>query len=425
MEISVEKLPKSEIKITVALSLEETIKYLEKAAKQVSEMVKIPGFRPGQAPLEIVKKHVKEGAVEGHMLDIAVPPTYTEAIKKENLEVISRPNVNLLSDVPLKYEATVAVYPEVKISGYDKINIKAQDTRVEDKDVEEVLTDIQRRRATYQKVDRAAQKGDRVEIDFEGFDDGGAPLENTQSKHHPVIIGDGTLVPGFEDELIGLKKDDEKEFKVTFPKEYFHKPFQGKKVTFRVKVHEVEEIKLPDLSPDFLKEIAGEEKSVDEVKETIRSNLKQEREHGEKMRRENEFLDKLADMTKVEIPSALIEEEIDGMMEEFLSELEQRGHSMQQYLEGAKKTMEELREQRRKEAEKRLKLRFGLQQVFEQEKIVATEDDLKKEMQHILELYPENERAKLETEYKEGSYLRRRLENKIKMEKLFATYLFK
>ncbi|MBU0731861.1 trigger factor, partial [Patescibacteria group bacterium] len=402
---------------------EETTKQLEKAAKEVSQMVKVPGFRPGQAPMEILKKHVRDGAIEGHMIDTALPETYTKAVKQENLEVISRPHVKILTDVPLKYEAIVAIYPEVKISGYDKVKIKPQDTKVEDKEVDEVLEDVRKRHAVYNKVDRPARHKDRLTIDFEGFDSGGAPLENTQSKGHPVILGENTLVPGFEDNLIGTKKGDEKEFTVTFPKDYFHEPFKGKKVTFKVAVHEVEEMQMPEMDAEFIKKIAGEEKPLEEVKTTIRKNLEEEKIHAEKVRRENRFLDKLADMVKVEIPDILVEEEIDGMLEEMQNGLSERGISMNQYLENTKKTIEDLRKQRRPEAEKRLKLRFALHQIFKQDKIEATEEDMKKEFDHIMALYPEGEKEKVEKEYKEGSYLRRRLENKICMEKLFAMHL--
>lgn len=425
MDIKVDTLPKSEVKITIELTEEETKKLMEKAAKQVSEMVKVPGFRSGQVPLDILKKHVKDGAIEGHMIDIALPETYTEAVKKEDIKVISKPEIKILTDNPLKYEAKVAVYPDVKISGYEKVKIKKQEVKVEDKDVEEVLKDIQKRRATYSKVDRGAEKGDRVEIDFEGFDEGGAPLENTSSKHHPVVLGEGSLVPGFEEELIGLKGGEKKEFKVSFPKDYFHKPFKGKKVQFKVEVHQVDEMKLPEINDEFVKQITGEEKPVDEMKKSIKENLKTEREQGEKVRRENEFLDAIADMVKVEIPAPLIEEEIDSMMEEFENELSGKNITLQQYLEGSKKEVKDLRDQRTKEAEKRLRLRFGLQQVFEQEKIEVTEENIRHEVDHIKSLYPENEREKIESEYTKGAYLKRRLENKLKMEKLFETYLSK
>lgn len=424
MEITVQKLPRSQVKLTITVPEEKTKKFMEQAAKQVSEMVKVPGFRPGHAPLDLLKNHVREGAIESHMIDIALPETYSEAVKKENLQVVSRPKVTIISESPLKYEAVVAVYPEVKISGYDRIKVKKEDAKVEDKDVEEVLKDIQKRHAVYKEVDREAKKGDRVEIDFMGYDEGGAYLEKTESKHHPVVIGDGNFVPGFEESLIGLKKGEKKEFTVTFPKEYFHKPFQGKKVTFKVgECHMVEEVQMPEWSAEFIKEIAGEEKSLDELKTNVRENLARERGHQEKVRREDNFLDEVANLAKVDLPEALIEEEIDSMLEEFKSELEGRGLTLQAYLEGAKKEIKDLRDQRRKEAEKRLMLRFGLQQIFQQEKIDATDEDMKKEITHVLELYPEAERAKVQAEYDSGSYLRRRLENKIKMQKLFDAYL--
>lgn len=425
MQITVEKLPKSEVKITVEVSEERTKKLYEKAAAQVSEMVKVPGFRPGHVPLKVLKKHVKPDALEAHMLDVALPETYAEAVKKENLQVVTQPKVKVISLEPLKYEAIVAVYPEVKIEGYDKIKIEKEEAKVEDKDVEEVLLDVQKRRAAHKDVARAAKRGDKLEIDFEGFDDGGAPLENTKSVNHPVVIGEGSLVPGFEDELVGLKKDDNKEFAVTFPKDYFHKPFQGKKVTFKVKVKRVQEIELPEFTPEFLKELTGTDKTLDEVKKDIKANLQHEKEHAAKVKREDQFLDKVADMVKVEIPDSLLDEEIDGMIEELKSQLEGRGLTLQQYLEQSNKEIKDLREQRRKEAEKRLRLRFALHQIFDQEKITATKEEIDHEIDHIIELYPENEKAKVRAEYKDGSYLIRRLENKIKIDKLFATYLDK
>lgn len=423
MNITVEKQPKSEVKVTIELTPEEIEKHLNKAAEQISSMVKVPGFRPGHVPLEVLKKHVKEDAIESQMLDLAIPESYTRAVKNENLQVISRPNIKIVQNNPLKYEATVAIYPEVKVTGYDKIKIKKEARKVEEKDVEAVLSDIQKRHATYKEVDREAQKGDKVELDFEGFDEGGASLENTKSKNHPLVIGEETLVKGFEDELIGLKKGDEKEFSVKFPKDYFHKPFQEKSVKFKVKLNKVDEINLPELTPEFIKQVVGEEKTLEDLKKDIMDNMTKDKEYQEKVRRENEYLEQLAGKTEVEIPNTLMDEEIDGMIEEFKNELSGQGITLEQYLEGAKKELDELREMRRKEAEKRLKLRFGLHQLFDQEKIEATKDELDHEMEHVRSLYPENEREKLEKEFSDGGYLLRRLENKIKMEKLFERYL--
>jgi trigger factor len=423
MNINIEKLPKSEVKITIEINEEQQKQYMIKAAEEISKMVKVPGFRPGHVPLDVLKKHVREGAIEAHMIDMALPSTYAEAVKKENLQVITRPKITILQDVPLKYEATVGIYPEVKISGYDTIKVKKEEADVKETDVEEVLTDIQKRHAKYEEVDRESKKGDRIEIDFEGFDEAGAPLENAVSKNHPIVLGDGNMVGGFEDELIGLKKDDKKEFTVTFPKDYFHKPFQNKKVLFKVNVHKVDEISLPEFTPEFIKQIVGEEKTFEEVKANIKENIALDRKHAVKVKMEDEYLGKVAELVEVDIPAALLEEEIDGMMEEFKNELENRGVSLKQYLENTKKEIKDLRDQRKQEAEKRLKLRFALHKIFEQENLEATEEELKHEMEHMKELYPANEQQKVEDEFKTGGYLRSRLENKIKMDKLFARYL--
>jgi len=425
MNVTVNPLPKSEVKITVELTEEQMKKYLDKATKQISQMVKIPGFRPGHAPLDVLKAHVKEDAFDAHIIDIAVPETYGDAVQKEQVKAISRPKITVLQASPLKYEAVVAVYPEVKVSGYEKVKIDKKEAKVEAKDVDAVLLDIQKHRATAKEVDRAAKKGDKVEIDFQGFDEGGAALEKTDSKNHPLVIGDNSLVPGFEDNLEGMKKGEAKEFTVTFPKDYFHKPFQSKKVKFKVTMNKVMEMGLPEWTPEFIKQVVGEEKTLDEVKKTIETNLQEEKTHSEVVRRENLFLEKVVESTKVEIPESLIEEEIDGMIEEFKNDLEGRGITFDQFMLETKKEIKDLRDERKKEAEKRLALRFGLQQIFEQDKIEITPEDVEKEMKHVISLYPPNEQERVKKEYKEGSYLLRRLENKLKMDKLFEKYIGK
>lgn len=426
MKVTVQQLPKSEVKLTIEVPADRLEKFMEKAAEQISMHFKIPGFRPGHVPMDVLRQHVNQEGIEAHMLDIALPETYTEAVMKEKLQVVSRPKIDIKTKNPLVYEATVAIYPEISVTGYDKITIKKEEPKVEEKDVDEVLANIQKRRITYKEVEREAKKGDRVEVDFDGFDEGGAPLDNTSSKSHPLVIGDNSLIPGFEDELIGLKKGDKKNFKITFPKEYHHKPFQNKKVEFKVALNMIEEGTAPEWTPEFIKEVTGTDQSMDDMKKIIRENLGQDKQQAEKVRRENAFLDKIIEHTKVEIPEILVEEEIDMMVEEFKNELQQQiGVTVEQFLEQNKKEMKDLRDERRKEAGKRLTLRFGLQKLFELEKIEATKEELENEMEHIIGLYPKNEQYKVRKEYKEGSYLVRRLENKMKMDKLFERFLGK
>jgi trigger factor len=425
MKVEVKALPKSEVKLTIELTEEEMKKYEQKATRQISEMVKIPGFRPGKAPLEMLEKQVSHETIDAHMIDIAVPEIYGEVVKKEKIEVVSRPKINVISTHPLQLEATVAVYPQVAVAGYEKMDIPAKEVKVTAHDVDHVLEDIQKKHAKYEEVDREAKMGDRVEVDFEGFDEAGAPLENTKSANHPVILGEKTLVEGFEEALVGMKKDEKKTFQVTFPKDYFHKKFQDKKVEFRVEVKKVEEIKMPELDAEFLSRISGGNKTLDEVKKIIEENLARDAEYQEKVRRENEALEKIIKLTKVEIPEILVEEELDGMMDELKNELESRGISFDMYMQQTKKEIKDLRDERLKEAMNRLILRFALQQIFKQDGIAVGEDELNHEIEHVVSLYPAAEQYKLRKEYKEGSYLLRRLENKIKMDKLFERILGK
>ena len=425
MLVTVKTLPKSQVKLTVEVTEATMHKYYEQAAKEISGMVKIPGFRPGHVPLDVLKAHVKDDAIESHALDLALPEIYTQALKKEKVQAVSRPKIEIVSQKPLKFEATVAVFPEVKISGYDNITIKRNELKVEDREVEEVLADIKRRRATFKDADRAAKMGDRVEVDFEGFDSGGAPLENTKSANHPLVLGEKSLVAGFEEELVGLKKDDKKSFQITFPKDYFHKQFQNKKVEFRVEVRRVEEMQMPELNAEFIKSISGKEQSIEELKKNIEENLVHDKEQQEKVRRENEFLEKIVSLAKVDIPEQLVEEELDGMIDELKNELESTGLQFDQYLAQTKKEIKDLRSDRRKEAEKRLTLRFGLNKLFEQEQIKVTPEEMKKEIAHVVGLYPPKEQYKIRKEYEDGGYLHRRLENKLRMEKLFERFLGK
>lgn len=425
MQITVEKLPKSQVKLTIEPSEEQTKKYYQQAAKELSQIVKIPGFRPGHATIEILKQHIPEEKIDAHMIDIGLQESYTEAVTKEKLQVVARPQIKLISEKPFKYEAIVAIYPEVTISAYDKIKIKPADPKVEDKEIDEVLEQVRKREATHKEVDRSAQKGDKVEIDFEGFDEGGASLENTKSANHPMILGEGSLVEGFEDNLIGLKKGENKTFKVTFPKDYFHKKFQGKKVEFRVKMNKVEEVVFPEFTPEFLKKISGQDKTLEEIKADLRKNLEHDKIYQEKVRRENDFLEQICELTKVEIPETLIEEELDSIIEEFKRELESKNITLEQFLEANKKELKDLRGQYRKEAEKRLTLRFGLQKIFAQEGFDVTPEDMEKEIEHIVGLYPPKEQYKIREQYKGGNYLLLRLENKLKMEKLFDRFLGK
>ncbi len=273
MQTEVKQLPKSEISITITLSPEEIEKYELEATRRVSEKVEIPGFRKGQAPKAFVLAQIGAEAFSAEVLNVALPHTYFQAIKDKNLQVISRPEINIVSKSPLKYEARVAVMPEVTLKGADKIKIKKENIVVSDKEVSEVVEEMRKYKATYKPLERGIQKGDRVEIDFQGYDEGGAAIEKTKSKNHPLFVGEGSLVQGFEDQLLGMKVNEKKKFPIKFPSDFGSEPLRGKTVHFETEVKRAQEPILPELNEDLVAQLMGERKSVPEMKEALKRDI--------------------------------------------------------------------------------------------------------------------------------------------------------
>jgi trigger factor len=423
MNITAEKPVKSEIKLTVELSELEMETYRQKALEKLAKQVNVKGFRPGKVPLDVAAEQLDPGFVTAHAIDMAIPPTYVDAIKEKNIEPIARPKVTVVSDVPLKYEAIIPVYPEVKVKDYQKITLEKKPVQTTEQQVQEEIARFQGYHATYADVtDRAAQIGDRVEIDFEGFDQGGAPLEGTSSKNHPLVLGDKSFVPGFEENIIGLKLTEEKEFTVNFPADYFHKPFQNKPVKFKVKLNRIEQRNLPALDAELIKKITNKEMSEAEFRTEVKNNLQKQQEQDEQNRLESAMLEQIEAKTEVELPETLIDEEVHYMIDEQKDNLDRRGIVWADYLKATGKDEQSLHDEKHPEAEKRLRLRFGVQEIFKLEKVDVTDAELDQSMQDELKVLASmNYQPKIE----EQDMLKNRLRNKIKMEKLIQFFLKK
>ncbi len=423
MNISIEKLKSSEVKITVELSELDMETYRQKALERLAGQINVKGFRPGKVPLSVAAEQLSPQAVLAQTIDLAIPPTYIEAINQEKIEPISRPQVKILSETPFKYEAIVAVYPEVKVKDYQKIQLTPEPTTVTPEQLQAELKTLQTHHATYLDItDRPAQLGDRAEIDFEGFDNGGAPLDGTKSKNHPVILGDKGFVPGFEENIIGLKIGESKEFTVTFPADYFHKPFQSKEVKFKVTLNRLEQRNLPPLDAELIKKITGRELSQSEFESEVQKNLQRQAEQNEKNRLEGLLLEQIEAKTEVDLAHSLIEEEVHYMLEEQKQNFQNRGVKWEDYLKATGKDEKTLHDEAHPEAEKRLRLRFGVQEIFKLEKIEVTDADLEAALQDELKIFASiNYQPKIE----EQEMIKTRLRNKLKMEKLIATFLKK
>ncbi len=424
MQVHIKPLDKSRVHLTVEVPAEIVQNWRQKAIGMIGEEVKIPGFRPGKVSEDVLVQHVGEKVVADQTVDLVIQNTYAAAIKEHNVKVVARPEkVELLTYEPFKYEVTVAVYPEVKLKNYKKIKISKEKIQITEKEVEEIVSDLQKRFAEYNKVERGAEMKDRVMIDFEGKDKDGVVLDGTRSKNHPVTLGENYLLPDFEKEVVGLKSGDEKEFTITFPKDYHAKHLIGKKVTFAVKVHSVEEVKLPEVNEEFIKKVKGTEMKKEDFLEDVRKDVTRFKEEEQDRKRESEVLEKLLTAAEVEVPEALITEELEYMIEDYKTRVERQGVPLETFLEKSGKTVEDLRKEWSKDARDRLAVRMILRAIIEEEKLEVSEEEVQAEIQKSLENYPEASREKVKEMYTPGSQAMEDLKNRLQIRKVMEMFL--
>jgi trigger factor len=428
MKYELKKLENSAVKLTIELDKKEIERHKEKACEDISKDLKIPGFRPGHAPTHVLEQYVNKKHILAHTYELAVQMSYAEAVMKEKLQVVASPKIKFISDTTkeedtFKFEAEVAVLPEVKVKDYKSIKVPKEEVKVTEKEVNEVIDDMKTHLIEWKDTDRAVKKGDRVELDFEGFDPKDEKkIPNTESKNHPVIVGENTMVPGFEDQIIGMKKDEKKEFEISFPKEYHNKDFQGKKVLFKIELKRIEEGEKPELNEAMIEKITGQKLKVEEFKKDLEKNIKAQKTQKAEQDRENKYLEELLKRAEVEIPEALIEQEIDFIIEDMQKDMAQRGVPFEKFLEQTKLKLEDLREKYKKEAEKRVKIRMALTHVIEQEKAEVTDKELDEEMQKIISMYPKDQQDKIKEDLEKGND-KMQIKNKLLLRKFFAKVL--
>lgn len=422
MDYKIKKLPKSEIAITITVSPEILQSARKRAYEEISKEVKIKGFRPGHIPAHILEQNIDQKYLSAYTQEKAIQKSYAEVVVKEKLQVVSRPKVNIENEDPLTFTATVSVLPEIEISDYKSIKVKKQEVKVTPEDVQEVINNLQKYSTTYHDVDREIQKGDRAEIDFEGFEGNGEAIPGTQSKNHPLIVGDNTLVPGFEDQLIGMKKEETKEFDVTFPNDYHKEDFRKKKVHFKVKVGRIEEAKKQELNEEFVEKITGKKQTIDELKKEIEENIKNRKDQEAEQKQESQYLEELLKKIKTEIPDSLIDEEVYYILEDIKDDIGQKGIEFEKFLAQANTTEEKLHEKYRPEAERRIKVRLAINYMIQKEEIKVTDDELNTEFQKSKSMYPKVESEKMQQEFDKG-HLKTQLRNRLAINKLFAKVL--
>ena len=376
-----EKKAKNIHEIKIEIKGDEWAKKLDDAFKKEVKKVKIDGFRQGKAPRNIYEKKYGKASLVVTAVDDSMNEAYQEALKKFNDMPIVQPTVEIeKADTDgVIYKFTFTTKPEVKINKYTNLGVKKDVVKVTKKDVDNEIENLKKQYADLQVKDGAIENGDTAIIDFEGFMDGKA-FEGGKAENYSLEIGSNSFIPGFEDALIGLKSGDEKDIDLTFPKDYHAEDLKGKPVTFKVKVHEVKTKVYPELDEEFFKDLGLDDvKTKEDLEKTIKKAMTDQKEYEAENKYVDELFDALLKETKVEIPHELVHEEIDRMVKDYEERLKMQGLTLEQFYKFTNSNEDALKDQMHEEAEKRVKLRFAIDEIINLEKIDATDEEAEKD----------------------------------------------
>lgn len=415
MNCKVEKTEKAnEVKLEITIEAEKFDNAMKKVYFQNAKYFNIPGFRKGKAPMNIVEKYYGAQIFYEDAFNEVATEAYDEALEANKIDAVSRPVVDIKQMEKGKdviFTAVVQTKPEVELGKYKGIEIPKVEYKVEEKDIEHELGHMQEHNSRLITVDdRALENGDIATIDFEGFVDGVA-FDGGKAEGHELEIGSGAFIPGFEEQLVGMNIDEEREIKVTFPKEYFSKDLAGKEAMFKVKLHEIKRKELPELDDEFAKDVS-EFDTLAELKASIKEKIEKNNEQRQKYETEDLAIKAVCEDVKVDIPSGMVEFEVENMMKDFEQRLSYQGLNLDQYLKMIGKTEEEMKKEYEPQAIEAIKSRLVLEAIIKAEKIEASEDEIKAKMEEMAKNY-----GKKVEEISENENLKKYLKEGIESEK--------
>ena len=384
-----EKQEHSVVALTIEITKAEFEAAKDKAFKKTGKNITVPGFRKGKAPRKMIEKLYGEGVFFEEAFNIIYPDAMEMAVEKSGIKPVGRADVDLgdpAEEGGLTIIAKVPVEPEVELGEYKGIEVEKETVKVLQADVKAELNRMAQRNARTETVERKAKKNDTVDIDFEGFVEG-VPFVGGKAEHHELTLGSGAFIPGFEDQLIGCKAGDEKDVVVTFPEEYHAKELAGKEATFKCKVHKVEETILPEIDDEFAKDVSDTCETLDDLKKEITERLKAERQEAADNAFEEKVLDAVIDGMKADIPAAMIDAQVDTIVQDFGYRLQMQGMGLEQYLKMTGTEMGAFRAMFQSQAERQVKTRLALQKVVELEGITVSDKELEEEYAKMAEQY--------------------------------------
>ena len=390
MSINVEKTEnKNEVKLTFTIEAEKFDSAMKRVYAKSAKYFSIPGFRKGKAPMAMVEKQYGSEIFYEDTFNEIVPEVYEKELKENNIEAVSNPNIDITQigkGKDLIFTAVVQVKPEFKVAKYKGIELKKVEYNVTDENIDHELKHMAERNARIVNVeDRAVKKGDITVIDFEGSVDG-VPFEGGKSDNYELTIGSNTFIPGFEDQIIGMKIEEEKDIKVKFPEEYHAADLAGKDAVFKVKLHEIKEKELPKIDDDFAKDVS-EFDTLKELKNSIKEKLEKENEQRAKTEIEEAAIEQVSQKTKIDIPSGMIETETDNILRDLETRLSYQGMTLEQYLSFMQKTKDEVKKEYADQAEKTVKTRLVLEAIVKEENIEADQVKVEEKIEEMAKAY--------------------------------------
>ncbi len=394
MQVSTKNLSDTKVQLTLAADADVLHEIKQETLKTFARSMKVAGFREGKAPLNLVEKYADPARLQSEFLERAINRLYLDAIEDQNLRPVDQPQIKITKFVPfdtLELTAEVEAVGDIKLPDYKKIKLTPEKVTVAAKDVDEVITNLRTREAEKKDVTRAATKGDQATIDFTGVDTKTKePIQGADGKDYPLLLGSNTFIPGFEDNLLGVKTGEEKTFTITFPKDYGVKALQNRKVDFTVTVHKVQELVEPKLDDEFAAKV-GPFKTVAELKDDIKKQLQAEKEYQASQKYADNLITKITEKATVAIPQVLIDEQIDRIERDQRQNLMYRGQTWQEFLDSEGLTDETFREKQTDAAALRVKAGLVLSAIAEAEKITVTPEELEGQLTSLRAQYPDKQ----------------------------------